>query len=106
MGRFGLGQWLEPVGEIVIATVVANLVGSAMLGILAGLAERRAHRGVLWALLGVGFAGALTTFSTFALEALALLEGPGLLIAALYAGGSVVAGLWIAATARQRSLAW
>lgn len=106
VARYGVGIWLTPAGQIPVATVVANLVGSAILGALAGLAEKRATRGVTWAILGVGFAGALTTFSTFALEALNLLDGQGPAMAGLYAGGSVLAGLLIAATARRRSLAW
>lgn len=106
LARYGLGIWIVPVDDIPLATVVANLVGSAILGVLAGLAERRSRKGLGWAMLGVGFAGALTTFSTFALEAVSLLERQGPLIAALYAGGSVLAGLFIAASARRRSLAW
>ncbi len=104
--RYGLGIWIAPISEVPIATVIANLLGSALLGTLAGLTERRAARGPGYALLGVGLAGALTTFSTFALEALQLLDRSGPLVAALYAGGSVLAGLLIAAAARQRSRAW
>lgn len=106
LARYGLGVWIVPVGEIPVATLVANLVGSALLGVLAGVVERRARRGLAWAMLGVGFSGALTTFSTFALEALHLLEGSGAPAAALYAGASILAGLLIAASARRVSLAW
>ena len=106
LARYGLGLWIAPIGEVPLATLAANLAGSAVLGVLAGQAERRRRRGWGWAMLGVGFAGALTTFSTFALEALELLDGPGPLVAVLYAGGSIVAGLVIASQARRRSLAW
>ncbi len=106
LARYGLGEWLAPVGEVVTATLIANLVGSAILGVLAGLTARRVGRGVAWPLLGVGFAGALTTFSTFALEAITIFNDQGLATAVLYAGGSVLAGLWIATTARKRSIAW
>lgn len=106
LARYGLGEWLAPVGDVPFATVVANLLGSAILGILAGRSERRARRGTGWALLAVGFAGALTTFSTFALETLDIHDRQGLLVAILYAGGSVLAGLLVAHAARRRSLAW
>ena len=103
--RYGLGIWIAPVAEVPVATAAANLAGSALLGVLAGLCERRARRGWGWALLGVGFCGALTTFSTFAREALDLLDRQGPLIAAFYAAGSILAGLFLAASARRRSLA-
>ena len=106
LARYGLGVWMVPVGEVPVATLAANLAGSAVLGVLAGQAEKRGRKGWGWSMLGVGFAGAFTTFSTFALEALELLDGPGPLMAVLYAGGSVLAGLVIASGARRSSLAW
>ena len=106
LARYGLGEWLAPVGQVVGATVVANLLGSAILGVLAGMAARRGERGLAWSLLGVGFSGALTTFSTFAVEAITIFDQGGPTAAAVYVGGSVLAGLWVASAARRRSLAW
>ena len=45
-------------------TITVNVVGSLILGVLAGWGVQ----GSWWALIGVGFCGALTTFSTLALE--------------------------------------
>ncbi len=47
-------------------TLVVNVVGSLLLGLVAGLS---AH---WYAVLGVGFCGAFTTYSTFAVEAVTL----------------------------------
>ncbi|MBM7508720.1 CrcB protein [Nocardioides salarius] len=46
-------------------TLLANLAGSLLLGLLVGLALR----GHALALLGTGFCGALTTYSSFAVQA-------------------------------------
>jgi CrcB protein len=47
-------------------TLVVNVVGSLLLGLLAGLSPAS------YALLGVGFCGAFTTFSAFGVEAVTL----------------------------------
>lgn len=63
-----------------------NVAGSALLGWI--VAGERHHR-----LLGAGFCGALTTFSTFQLELLHMLDAGRPALAVLYAGSSVLAGL-------------
>lgn len=66
-------------------TLAVNVAGSLLLGFLVGLpvGPRVA------ALLGTGFCGALTTYSTFALGTVGLVRRR----AVLYAAASVVAGL-------------
>ncbi|WP_370890842.1 CrcB family protein [Janibacter sp. GXQ6167] len=48
-------------------TLAVNIVGSLMLGLVAGWASRGAPGWVL-PFLGIGFCGSFTTFSAFALE--------------------------------------
>ena len=106
LARYGLGLWIGELGGIPLATLIANLSGSALLGFLAGLAEARSSRGVGWALGGVGFSGAFTTFSTFALEAVHLGDEHGLLAAVAYVTASVLGGLFLASAARRGGRRW
>jgi CrcB protein len=71
-------------------TFAINVAGSVLLG---WIATRQTPASRTRALIGTGFCGALTTFSTMQLELLQLLDADRLGVAALYAGGSIVAGL-------------
>lgn len=69
-----------------------NVAGSFVLGLVA--VWYKSHPQPAWyLLLGTGFCGGFTTFSTFSLETLTLLEEDRPAAAAVYAVGSVVAGL-------------
>ena len=55
-------------------TIVVNLIGCLVLGLLSGVLESRPHLNPTWRSFGaVGVLGAFTTFSTFENETLALL---------------------------------
>ena len=80
----------------VAGTLTVNLAGSALLGVLLGL------RGVppaVVALVGTGFCGTLTTFSTFGWDVVRLVEARAVLRAAGYVAGSLLLGLGAAAAA-------
>ena len=71
-------------------TFTVNALGSFLLGAVAATAVR----GSLWyALIGTGFCGGFTTFSTFSYENVRLLEQGSGLLAALNLAASVGAGL-------------
>lgn len=74
-------------------TLSVNLVASLVLGVLGGAA---AH-GTAAALLGTGFCGALSTYSTFGFEAMRLQHHGARFYATVYVVLSVVAGLGAAA---------
>lgn len=74
-------------------TLLVNVAGSLALGLLTGIAAGRP----LHALLGVGFCGALTTYSTFGYETAQLLTDRATGIAVLNVVANVSAGL-LAAT--------
>ena len=73
------------------ATLTVNVVGSFLIGLfVAWLGGRTEINPVLRPLIQVGFLGALTTFSTFSLDALILLEQGRLAQAGLYIAASVL----------------
>ena len=74
-------------------TFVVNVVGSLVLGVLAGGSSAHGVPGSVTALLGMGLCGALTTYSTFGYETVRLLEERAGLYALLNAVASVAAGL-------------
>ena len=74
----------------VLGTLTVNVVGSAVLGVLLGL--RDVSPAVL-ALVGTGFCGTLTTFSTFGTDVVRLVEDRAVLRAVAYLAGSLVLGL-------------
>jgi CrcB protein len=80
--------WRFPLG-----TLTVNGIGCFVLGMLAGsdLSTRQ------YALIGTGFCGGLTTFSTFSVEAIELLRGRRGVAAAGYVLLSCALGVGVAA---------
>jgi CrcB protein len=75
------------------ATFAVNLLGCLLLGyFVTRLQERLPITAYARPLLGTGLCGALTTFSTFQLELLRLLDRGDVLLALGYGAGSVAAG--------------
>ncbi len=73
-------------------TLVVNLLGSLLIGLLAG-AGIKTGKPWAWQLLAIGVLGGFTTFSAFSLQVLELLRGERAMIAALYLLASVGACL-------------
>ena len=74
-------------------TLAVNVVGSFILGlVVAGAAAHGVSTHVL-ALVGTGFCGALTTYSTFSYETVRLAQERARFYAVANVGASVVAGL-------------
>jgi CrcB protein len=82
------------------ATFGANLVGAFLLGYFATrLQERLPLSAYRRPLVGTGFCGALTTFSTMQIELLRMLDGDHFILAATYALVSISAGFLAVALA-------
>lgn len=79
-----------------VGTAVVNVVGSLLIGLLAGYLASRDPSSPRWLLLGTGVLGGFTTFSAWMLESVGVLDDParlaGTIVAPLVLG--LVAG-WI-----------
>ena len=94
MARFGLGGWIGRVWptSFPLATLLINILGSAAMGMFIGVLGRLTTS---WApdlrlFVAVGVLGGFTTFSSFSLETIMLIERGEWLSAGLYVLLSVV----------------
>lgn len=99
LDSFLTARWPAP---LPVGTVVINVTGSLLLGLLTGWALVN-NSGDVLAVLGIGFLGGYTTFSTASVEAARLVRSGRGLGAAFHAVSMVVlglaaaiVGLWIA----------
>lgn len=77
-----------------VGTLVVNVAGSALLGALLGLSDVDAR---VLALVGTGFCGTLTTFSTLGADVVRLVEQRALARALAYLAATLVLGIGAAA---------
>lgn len=84
--------WRFPLG-----TAVVNLIGCLVLGVVAGGVAKAGWSPDVQALIGTGLCGGLTTFSTFSVEVVELLQGQLATRAAGYVALSTAGGVALAA---------
>jgi fluoride exporter len=71
-------------------TLAVNIIGSLLMGVLAGVLLRRPEAEAWRVFLGTGVLGGFTTFSAFSLDIVALLDRGALGLATAYIAASVV----------------
>lgn len=92
LARWGVGQIVDG-SPYPWATFLINVVGCLLIGVLmAFVLDVWAHRRYLRPLVGVGFLGGFTTFSTFVLETRGLVASSHPLLAVVYVVASISAG--------------
>jgi CrcB protein len=77
LSRFGLQQWIAALysGRFPLAIFVANSIGSLILGLIYVLIVEKGLLPEVWRpFLMIGLLGAFTTFSTFSLDSIRLIE--------------------------------
>lgn len=99
LARYGLGMWVGKRFGTAFpwGTWLINISGSLLLGWLYGEFTQHHLSPALWMLLGTGFCGGYTTFSTFGYESLQLMERGEYRRMAVYVLASVVVGVVAAA---------
>lgn len=93
LARFGISGWVAAwtAASFPWGTLLANVLGSMLLGFFARALPRAGTSARFRALLTTGFCGGFTTFSAFELETLALLQQGRAGLALAYAAVSVAA---------------
>ena len=102
--RYGLVNLISQIqqGKFPYGTLSVNVIGSFLIGIMYVLIAEKVALHPDWrSILIVGFLGAFTTFSTFSLEAITLLENGQIMTAFTYIVSSLIMCLlvaWVAIT--------
>ncbi|MDO4270116.1 MAG: fluoride efflux transporter CrcB [Eubacteriales bacterium] len=97
LGRYGVSL-LPLKSAFPVLTLLTNFFGALLIGLIVGLAEDGSWKADTVLFWKTGVCGGFTTFSTFSLEALTLLETGHAAQGAAYAAASValcVLGVWL-----------
>ena len=94
LARWAVAQALPSPGGWPWATLLVNLTGCLLIGaLLAALAARDPEPSWVRPFLGVGVLGGYTTYSTFAVEVVHLVDDGAVALAIGYLSASVVGGI-------------
>ena len=93
--RYLITGWVYALsgGDFPLGTLVVNLIGSFLLGLVLGLADHLVLHPQVMLFLTIGLLGAFTTFSTLSYESWALIEVGSYSKALLNMAGSLLLGL-------------
>lgn len=85
--RWGLSLWLNPrVAQFPLGTLASNLIGGYLIGIAVAYFSANAALTPEWRLFAItGFLGGLTTFSTYSVEVVQLLQSGRIAMAGVLA---------------------
>ena len=75
--------------EFPVMTLIINLIGALLIGLISGLAMKNKTSDQLNLFLKTGLCGGFTTFSTFSLETFSLIENGKYFLAGIYMSLSV-----------------
>ena len=95
IARYGLGKWLNRMEDAIpYGTLLANVAGSLLIGLILGYAVKTSNVSETQTLLlATGFCGGFTTFSAFAYENQLFLKNGDYFNFFVYTIGSLVVGI-------------
>lgn len=96
LARYGLGMMIDSIGPSAfpVSTLLINLIGSFLLGWLTHMFLRTGKLSPQFVtIVGTGMIGSFTTFSTFSVETIRLLDESRIGLALLYVFLSITLGL-------------
>ncbi len=93
LSRYTVTEAVHRIAGVPWGTFVVNVTGAFVIGFLMVWLQDRAPTDAMRSMIGVGFLGSFTTFSTFSYETVELMRTGEPLRATGYAAGSVLVGI-------------
>ncbi|GAA0330226.1 fluoride efflux transporter CrcB [Bacillus carboniphilus] len=100
--RYTLGEWLHSGSGFPVGTLFVNLTGCFLLGwLLTFIGTRTKKRPEVQMFFGTGLIGSFTTFSTFSVETIHLIENEQFIMAFFYVLLSMIIGVLLVLAGRK-----
>lgn len=91
--RFLTGEWLQTKSGFPLGTLIVNLIGCLLLGWFLAIAKRKNIKDEYILFGGTGFISSFTTFSTFSVETISLIENTQYSYVLLYILVTIIIGI-------------
>ena len=105
ISRFALGEWLLTNNGVPLGTFIVNLIGCFLIGwLLTFASQKKKIKPEHTLIIGTGFIGSFTTFSTFSVETLHLFQQGLLFQGLLYVFATTILGLALVYLGRKMAL--
>ena len=95
--RYSIGEWIQPANEFPLGTLLINLLGCFFLSwFLTFFTIKKNISAEFTLLIGTGFIGSFTTFSTFSVETILLFQNGLAVYGVIYILVSIIFGILLA----------